>query len=82
MLPERNLGTAPSYGRTVGVLAAVLAIGVLVLKPLVANAAELPVDLGTDSFAVSAGQGVSNTLTGVAVGMSRVRWLDHMDTRR
>ena len=46
MLPERNLGTAPSYRRTVAVVAAVLAIGVLVSKPLIANAAELPVDLG------------------------------------
>ena len=39
-----------------------------VLRPLIANAAELPVDLGTaDSFAVLAGQGVTNTLTGFTV---------------
>ncbi len=68
MLPERNLGTGPSYGRTVTVVAAALAIAVLVSKPLIANAAELPVDLGTaDSFAVLAGEGVTNTLTGFAV---------------
>ncbi|HYN37225.1 MAG TPA: ice-binding family protein [Actinomycetota bacterium] len=40
----------------------VLAIGVLALKPLIANAAQPAVDLGTaDSFAVLAGQGVTNT---------------------
>ena len=43
-------------------IALVLAIGVLALKPLVANAAQPPVGLGTAaSFAVLAGQGVTNT---------------------
>jgi hypothetical protein len=43
-------------------VALVLAIGVLALQPLIANAAQPPVDLGTAaSFAVLAGQGVTNT---------------------
>jgi hypothetical protein len=43
-------------------IALVLAIGVLALRPLIANAAQPPVGLGTaDSFAVLAGQGVTNT---------------------
>ena len=38
------------------------------LKPLIADAAELPVDLRTaDSFGVLAGQGVTNTLTGFTI---------------
>jgi type VI secretion system secreted protein VgrG len=42
--------------------ALVLAVGVLVSKPLIANAAQPPVGLGTaDSFAVLAGQGITNT---------------------
>jgi len=40
----------------------ILAIGVLALRPLIAYAAQPPVDLGTaDSFAVLAGEGVTNT---------------------
>jgi ice-binding like protein len=40
----------------------ILAIGGLALKPLIANAQQAPVDLGTaQSFAVLAGQGVTNT---------------------
>src|SRR5512132_4553104 len=43
-------------------IALVLAIGVLALNPLIANAAQPPVGLGTAaSFAVLAGQGVTNT---------------------
>jgi Ice-binding-like len=43
-------------------IALVVAIGVLALQPLIANAAQPPVGLGTAaSFAVLAGQGVTNT---------------------
>ncbi len=67
-LSERNLGTVLSFRKRMAVVVTGLAMSVLVLKPLIANAAELPVDLGTaDSFAVLAGEGVTNTLTGFAV---------------
>ena len=40
----------------------ILTLGVLALQPLIANAQQAPVDLGTaQSFAVLAGQGVTNT---------------------
>ena len=68
MLPARNLRTAYSFGRLAAPLAIALAIALFSLKPLIANAAELPVDLRTaDSFAVLAGQGVTNTLTGFTI---------------
>lgn len=68
MLPARNLRTAYPFGRLAAPLAIALAIAVFSLKPLIANAAELPVDLRTaDSFAVLAGQGVTNTLTGFTI---------------
>jgi hypothetical protein len=68
MLPARNLRTAYTFRSLAAPLAVALAIAVFSLKPLIANAAELPVDLRTaDSFAVLAGQGVTNTLTGFTI---------------
>lgn len=57
MLQER------SFRRLTARIALIFAIGVLALKPLIANAqVQPPVGLGTaDSFAVLAGQGVTNT---------------------
>jgi LPXTG-motif cell wall-anchored protein len=63
MLPAQNVGTARSFRRLASRVALILTIGVLALKPLIANAqVQPPVGLGTaDSFAVLAGQGVTNT---------------------
>lgn len=59
---EQNVGAARSLRRRTGLIMLVLAIGVLALRPLIASAAQPPVDLGTaDSYAVLAGQGVTNT---------------------
>lgn len=44
MLPARNLRTAYSFRRLAAPLAVALAIVVFSLKPLIANAVELPVD--------------------------------------
>lgn len=56
MLQER------SFGRLTVRIVLILAIAGLVLDPLIANAQVPPVGLGTaDSFAVLAGQGVTNT---------------------
>ena len=64
MLPARNFRTAYPFRRLAAPVAVALAIAVFSLRPLIANAAQLPVDLGTaDTFAVLAGQGVTNTLT-------------------
>ena len=68
MLQERvaeatgRVAAAPRWPNWLARIALVLAIGVLALQPLAANAAQSPVDLGTAaSFAVLAGQGVTNT---------------------
>ena len=56
---EPNLGATPSFRV---LMALILAIGLFALNPLIANAAQPPVGLGTTaSFAVLAGQGVTNT---------------------
>ena len=56
MLQER------SFGRLTVRIVLILAITGLALNPLIANAQQAPVDLGTaQSFAVLAGQGVTNT---------------------
>ncbi|MPZ92727.1 MAG: DUF3494 domain-containing protein [Actinobacteria bacterium] len=58
---KRTVAPARS-SRWLAGIALVLAIGVLALNPLIANAQQATVDLGTaDSFAVLAGQGVTNT---------------------
>jgi Ice-binding-like len=59
---EQKVGAARSFGRRTGLIVLILALGVLALKPLIASAAQPPVDLRTaDSYAVLAGQGVTNT---------------------
>ena len=61
MLPARNLRTAYSFKKLAVPVAIAIVVGVFGLRPLIANAAQ-PIDLGTaDSFAVLAGQGVTNT---------------------
>ncbi|MQB02057.1 MAG: DUF3494 domain-containing protein, partial [Actinobacteria bacterium] len=58
---KRTVAPARS-SRWLAGIALVLAIGVLPLNPLITNAQQATVDLGTaDSFAVLAGQGVTNT---------------------
>lgn len=53
---------ALSFRRLTLLIVLIVAIGGLALKPLIANAQQAPVDLGTaQSFAVLAGQGVTNT---------------------
>jgi len=59
---EQIVGAARSFRRLTAPIALILAIGVLASKPLIANAQQAPVGLGTAaSFAVLAGQGVTNT---------------------
>jgi hypothetical protein len=56
------VGAARSFGKLTARIALFLAIGVLAFKPLIASAAQPTVGLGTaDSFAVLAGQGITNT---------------------
>jgi hypothetical protein len=58
----QTAGAARSFGRMTARVIFILAICVLALKPLIANAAQPPVGLGTaDSFAVLAGEGITNT---------------------
>jgi hypothetical protein len=53
---------ARSFSKLTLRIVLIVAIGGLALKPLIANAQQAPVDLGTaQSFAVLAGQGVTNT---------------------
>ena len=59
---RRVVGATRLSTRVGARVALILAIGVLALKPLLASAAQPPVGLGTaNSFAVLAGQGVTNT---------------------
>jgi hypothetical protein len=59
---DQNLGAARSLRRLTAGIVLIVVIGVLALKPLIASAAQPPVDLGkADSFTVLAGQGVTNT---------------------
>jgi hypothetical protein len=63
------VGVARVSKRLVASIVLVLAVGVLALKPLIAYAAQPPVDLGTAaSFAVLAGAGVTNTGPTVITG--------------
>jgi len=68
MLQERvarvteHVAAGARWSKWLARVALVLAIGALALQPLIANAAQPPVGLGTAaSFAVLAGQGVTNT---------------------
>jgi hypothetical protein len=59
---DENLGAARSSRRVTASIALILVISVLALNPLLASAAQPPVGLGVaKSFAVLAGQGVTNT---------------------
>jgi hypothetical protein len=61
-LSDWNDGVARSFRRRTVRIALIFLIGALALQPLVAYAAQPPVGLGTTgSFAVLAGQGVTNT---------------------
>jgi len=66
---EQIVGTARLSKWLAGRIVLILAIGVLALKPLIANAAQPPPPLGTAaSFAVLAGAGVTNTGPTVITG--------------